>query len=92
MPFTATWPWAGIFSLMRSSSYVMRNVSRRYRGHRIKAVQLGSTWHASVHGHTGSILKIIESTSLADAMEQAEWVIEARLKFQPPSRAERRAG
>ena len=70
----------------------MRTASRRYRGHRIKAIQLGSTWHASVHGHTGSILKIIESTPLADAMAKAEWVIEARLKLQPPSRGERRAG
>jgi hypothetical protein len=77
---------------MQSSSYVMRTASRRYRGHRIKAVQLGSTWHASVHGHTGSVLKIIESTSLLDAMAQAEWFVEARLKFQPPSRGERTAG
>jgi len=62
--------------------------SRRYRGDRIKAIQLGSTWHAGVHGHTGSI----ESTSLADAMAQAEWFIEARLAFRPPSRNERLAG
>ena len=77
---------------MRSSSYVMRTASRRHRGHRIRAIQLGSTWHASVHGHTGSILKIIESTSLLDATAQAEWFIEARLKFQPPARGERIAG
>ena len=62
----------GIISTMRSSSYVMRTASRFYRGHRIRAVQLGSTWHASVHGHTGSILKIIEPASLAEAMAQAE--------------------
>ena len=67
----------------------MRTASRRYRGHRIKAVQLGSTWHASVHGHTGSILKIIESTSLADAMAQAEWFIETRLDL--PATLARRA-
>jgi hypothetical protein len=97
-------PWHGLRHLqehgfgsyvsqpMRSSSYVMRTASRRYRGHRIMAIQLGSTWHASVHGHTGPILKIIESTSLADAMAQAEWFIEARLKFRPRSRGERKAG
>ena len=78
---------------MRSSSYVMRTASRRYRGHRIRAIQLGSTWHASVHGHAGSIVdENIESTSLADAMAQAEWFIETRLAFRPPSRDERLAG
>jgi hypothetical protein len=51
-----------------------------------------STWHTSVHRHTGSILKTIESTSLADAMAQAEWVVETRLAFRPPSRYERKAG
>lgn len=70
----------------------MRTASRRYRGHRIKAIQLGSTWHASVHGRTGSILKISESTPLADPMAKAEWAIETRLKLQPPSRGERRGG
>jgi len=84
-------PW-GIISTMRSSSYVMRTASRRYRGHRIRAIQLGSAWHASVHGHTGSILKIIESTLLVEAMAQAEWFIETRLAFRPPSRGERKAG
>ena len=34
----------------------MRTASRRYRGHR-RAIQLGSTWHASAHGHTGSSSK-----------------------------------
>jgi len=48
----------------------MRTAYRRYRGHRIRAIQLGSTWHASVYGHTGSIVKHIE---------QAEWAIETRL-------------
>ena len=82
----------GRSSTMRSSSYVMRTASRWYRGHRVRAIQLGSTWHASVHGHTGSILKIIESTSLAEAMAQAEWFIETRFAFRPPSRGERKAG
>jgi hypothetical protein len=84
-------PW-GIISTMRSSSYVMRTASRRYRGHRIRAIQLGPTWHASVHGHTGSIVKHIEAKTLVDAMAQAEWVIEAQLKFQPPARGERKGG
>ena len=75
---------------MRGSSYVMRTASRRYRGHRIRAIQLAL--HASVHGHTGSILKIIESPSLAEAMAQAEWFIETRFAFRPPSRGERKAG
>ena len=70
----------------------MRTASRRYRGHRIRAVLLGYTWHATVHGRTGAIVKHIEATTLADAMAQAEWFIEARLKFHPPSRGERKAG
>ena len=70
----------------------MRTVSRFYRRHRIRVVQLGTTWHASVHGHTGSILKVIESASLAEAMAQAEWFIETRFAFRPPSRGERKAG
>jgi hypothetical protein len=37
------------------------------------------------------MLKIIESTSLADAMAQAERFIEARLKFHPPTRGQRKA-
>ena len=57
----------------------MCTASRRYRGHRIRAIQLGCTWHASVHGQTGAILKNIESTSLPDLMAQAEWSIETRL-------------
>jgi hypothetical protein len=77
---------------MRSSSKAMWRVSRSYRGHRIVAVQLGNTWRAMVQGHTGSIVKSIESTSLADAMGQAEWFIETRLNFRPPSRDERLAG
>jgi hypothetical protein len=77
---------------MRSGSYVMRTASRRYRGHRIRAVQLGYTWHATVHGRTGAIVKHIEATTLVDAMAQAEWAIEARLAFRPPSRDERMAG
>jgi hypothetical protein len=84
-------PW-GIISTMRSSSYVMRTASRFYRGHRIKAIQLGYTWHVTVHAPNGSTVKSIESTPLADAMAQAEWFIEARLKFQPPARGERIAG
>ena len=82
----------GIISAMRSSSYVMRTASRFYRGHRIKAIQLGYTWHATVHGRTGAIVKHIEAKTLVDAMAQAEWFIEARLKFQPPARVERKAG
>jgi hypothetical protein len=82
----------GIISTMRSSSYVMRTASRFYRGHRIRAVQLGYTWHASVHGHSGSIVKHIETTSLADAMAQAEWFIETRFAFRPPAQRERMAG
>ena len=70
----------------------MWTVARSYRGHRIVAVQLDGTWHAMVHGHTGSIVKSIDSTSLADAMAQAEWFIETRLAFRPPSRDERLAG
>jgi hypothetical protein len=75
-----------------SSSDCIWTVARRYRGHRIKAVQVGDIWHAMVHGHNGSIVKSIESTSLADAMAQAEWFIETRLAFRPPSRYERMAG
>ena len=70
----------------------MRTVTRFYRGYRIRAAQLGSTWHAIVHGPTGSMVKGIEARTLADAMAQAEWVIEARLKFQPPTRRQRTAG
>ena len=82
----------GIISTMRSSSYVMRTACRLYRGHRIKAIQLAYTWHVTVHAPNGSTVKSIESTSLADAMAQAEWFIEARFAFRPPSRGERKAG
>ena len=77
---------------MRSSSYVMRTVSRFYRGHRVRAVQLGSTWHATVHGRTGAIVKHIEATTLADALAWAEWAIETRFAFKPPFRGDRKAG
>jgi hypothetical protein len=77
---------------MRSSSEAMWRVSRSYRGHRIIAVQPDGTWRAIVHGHTGAIVKVIESTSLADAMGQAEWVVETRFAFGPPSRGERMTG
>ena len=70
----------------------MRTVSRFYRGHRIRAVQLGYTWHAIVYGHAGSILTSIETTKLADAIGQAEWFIETCFAFRPPSRRERIAG
>jgi hypothetical protein len=70
----------------------MWTVARSYRGHRIVAVQLGYTWHAIVHGRTGSILKTIETTSVAEAMAQAEWTIETRFAFRPPSRDGRKAG
>ena len=83
---------SGIISTMRSSSYVMRTASRRYRGHRIRAVQLGYTWHAAVHGRTEAIVKHIEATTLADALARSEWFVEARLKFRPASRGERKAG
>ena len=69
----------------------MRTVTRFYRGHRIRVVHLGTTWHASVHGHTGSILKVIEAGTLADAMAQAEWFIETGFGFRPPTRGERLA-
>jgi hypothetical protein len=82
----------GIISTMRSSSYVMRTASRFYRGHRIKAIQLGYTWHVTVHAPNGSTVKHIEATTLADAMAQAEWTIETRFAFRPPSRGERKAG
>ena len=78
---------------MRSSSECVWTVSRVYRGHRIVAVQLDGTWHVIVHGYAGAITPPdIESTSLADAMGQAEWVIETRLAFQPPAQRERMAG
>jgi hypothetical protein len=64
----------------------MRTVTRFYRGHRIRAVQFGSTWHTVVQGPTGSIIKGIEAATLLHAMAQAEWFIEARLRFQPPTR------
>jgi hypothetical protein len=83
----------GIISTMRSSSYVMRTASRFYRGHRIKAIQLGYTWHVTVHAPNGSTVKHIEATTLADAMAQAEWTIETRFAFRPPhQRSERMAG
>jgi hypothetical protein len=78
---------------MRSSSYVMRTASRFYRGSRIKAIQLGYTWHLTVHSPNGSTAKSIESTTLADAMAQAEWFIEARFAFRPyPPEASARPG
>ena len=70
----------------------MWTVSRFYRGHRIIAVQLDGMWHATMYAPRGSIVRHIESTSLADAMAQAEWFIETRLAFRPPSRYERMAG
>ena len=67
---------------MRSSTEAIWTVSRFCRGHRIIAVQPDGTWHAIVHGHTGAIVPTnIESRSLADAMAQAEWFIETRLRF-----------
>jgi hypothetical protein len=78
---------------MRSSSECVWSVSRLYRGHRIVAVQLDGTWHVVLHGYTGAIARTsITSTSLADAMGQAERVVETRLAFCPPSRGERMAG
>ena len=59
----------------------MRTVTRIYRGHRFRAIQRGSTWHAVVHRRTGSIIKGIEAPTLLDAMAQAEWFGEARLKI-----------
>ena len=74
---------------MRSSSEAIWRVSRSYRGYRIIAVQPDGTWHAIVHGHTGAIVPTnIESRSLADAMAQAEWFIETRLRFRPATRGE----
>ena len=62
----------------------MWTVARTHRGHRIVAVQLDGTWHTIVHGYAGAIAPTsIESTSLADAMGQAEWLIETRLAFRP---------
>jgi hypothetical protein len=78
---------------MRSSSECVWTVSRFHRGHRIVAVQFDSTWHVVVHGYTGAIARTnITSLSLAEAMGQAEWVIETRLAFRPPSRYGRMAG
>jgi len=55
-------------------------VSRVYRGHRIVAVQLDGKWRVVLHGYTGAIARTsITSTSLADAMEQAERVVDTRL-------------
>jgi hypothetical protein len=72
-----------------ASREAMRTASRFYRGHRIRAVQLDSTWHATVHGRTGALVKYIEATTLANALAQAEWFIETRFAFRPPSRYER---
>ena len=56
-------------------------------GHRIVAVQLDGTWHIVVHGYTGAIARTnITSMSLANAMGQAERVVETRLAFRPPAR------
>jgi hypothetical protein len=77
---------------MRTSSECVWTVSRIYRGHRIVAVQLDGTWHVLLHGYTGAIARTsITSTSLADAMGQAERVVETRLGFRPPSRGEQAA-
>jgi len=68
-------------------------VSRSYRGHRIVAAQLDGTWHVVLRGYTAAIARTsITSTSLADAIGQAERVVETRLGFRPPSRYERVAG
>ena len=76
---------------MRSSEFVW-TVSRLHRGHRIVAVQLDSTWHVVLQGYTGAIARTsITSTSLADAMEQAERVVDTRLGFRPSSRGEQAA-
>ena len=78
---------------MRRSTSKAVSVTRFYRGHRIVAVQMDGTWHAIVHRYSGGIVPTnIESTSLADAMAQAEWFIETRFAFRPPSRGERKAG
>ena len=77
---------------MQSTNGAMRTVSWLYRGHRIRAIRLGEAWHAAVHGPTGSIVKSIEGTTLGDAKAQAEWFIETRFAFRPPSRRERFAG
>jgi hypothetical protein len=66
--------------------------SRFYRGHRIHVVQLGLTWNAIVHDHTGAIMRSIESKSLADVVAEAEWTIETHLRFRPPTRHDRLAG
>jgi hypothetical protein len=78
---------------MRRSTSKAVSVTRFFRGHRIVAVQLDGTWRVIVHGHAGSIVdENIESMSLADAVAQAEWFIETRFAFRPPSRGERKAG
>ena len=59
-PLAATGSRSSVSQPMRGSSYVMLTASRRYRGHRIRAIQLGATWHVSVHRHTGTILKIMK--------------------------------
>ena len=82
-------PLGRFLSTMRSSE-AMRTVN--YRGHRIRTVRLGQTWHAVVHGPTGAISQVIEGVTLVDAMARAEWVVETQLAFRPPSAGERRAG
>ena len=69
-------------------------IIRRYRGHRIGVVRMGSPWLAIVHGHAGSIVSTtnLEGTSLTDALARAKWFIETRLAFRPASRYERMAG
>ena len=65
----------------------MWTVARTYRGHRIVAVQTDGTWHAIVHRYAGAIMPTnITSSSLADAMGQAEWIIENWVAFRAASR------
>jgi hypothetical protein len=72
---------------MRSCGEAMWTVARTYRGHRIVAVQTDGTWHAIVHGYAGAIMPTnITSSSLADAMGQAEWIIENWVAFRAASR------
>jgi hypothetical protein len=61
-------------------------VSRIYRGHRIVVVRLARAWHAVVHDPRGSILVgDIVGNTMWDAMARAEWAVETRLAFSPPT-------
>jgi hypothetical protein len=55
-----------------------RTVTRFYRGRRIRAIQLGSTWHASVRGRSGSIVSINSPHSAIRDAEQGGFIERSR--------------